>query len=151
MTGWRGNVASSSLSNTLKRISDELQVTTHGEHAGAPPTLLFEFVEVVGLEIVAVDTNQANKREEDRLVTKAQLGCGLVELDTTVRIGDHLTQQITLAVRLTTAIELAGAMLDIPEGIVDLPHQIEIISVEESYQMGVLIIVGVWKRLIFMR
>ena len=44
----------------ITAVEDKLQVTTHGEHAGAPPALLFELVEIVCLEIVAVDTNQAD-------------------------------------------------------------------------------------------
>ena len=76
-------------------------------------------------------------------MTKAQLGCRLVELNTTIGIGYHLTKQITLAIGLTATVKFAGTMLDIPEGIVDLPHQVEIIGVEESHQVSVLIIVGV--------
>jgi hypothetical protein len=44
----------------ITAVEDKLQVTTHGEHAGAPPALLFELVEIVCLEIVAVNTNQAD-------------------------------------------------------------------------------------------
>ena len=39
-------------------VEDELYVGTHGEDAGTPPAALFELVEAVGGEVVAVDAHK---------------------------------------------------------------------------------------------
>ena len=65
----------------VSTIEDGLEVGTHGEHVGAPPALLFEFLKVVSLKVEAVDTHETNQREEHRLMAKAQLGSRLFELD----------------------------------------------------------------------
>ena len=36
-------------------IEDELQVRSHGEDVGTPPSLAFNFIEIVGTQVVAVD------------------------------------------------------------------------------------------------
>ena len=41
-------------------IEDKLQVRTHREDAGAPPALLFEFIEVVGSQVEAIDSHQTD-------------------------------------------------------------------------------------------
>ena len=76
-------------------------------------------------------------------MAEAQLGTRTVEADAAVGIGNELVQEITLAIGLATAVEFAGAMLDVPEGIVDLLHQVEFVGVEEAHQIGVLIVVDV--------
>ena len=108
----------------MTAVEDELQVATHGEHAGAPPPFRFQLVEVVGLEVEAIDANETDEGQNHRLMTEAQLGPWMIETDTAVGIGYQLAQQITLTIGLASAIEFAGTVLDIPEGIVNLPHVI---------------------------
>ena len=127
----------------MAAIEDELQVTAHREHTGAPPTLFLQFVEIISLKIEAVDTDQTNEGQQHRLMAKAQLGTRMFELDAAVGIGNQLAQQEALTIGLPSAVELAGTVLDIPEGIVDLPHQVEFIGVKKGHQIGALIIVDV--------
>ena len=76
-------------------------------------------------------------------MAKAQLGSRLFELDAAVGIGNEFFEQITLAIGLTTTIEFAGAMLDVPKGVVNLPHAVEVIDVEEVHDVCFAVVVGV--------
>ena len=127
----------------MAAVEDELQVAAHGEDAGTPPAFLFEFVEVVGLEVEAIDADETNEWQEHCLVAEAQLGTGSVESDAAVGIGYELSQEEALTGGLSAAVEFAGPVLDVPEGIVDLPHQVEVVGVEEAHQIGVLIVIDV--------
>lgn len=55
----------------IAAVENKLQVAGHGEHAAAPPAAGFEIVEIVGGEVVAVNTNQAYQWEQNRFVAKA--------------------------------------------------------------------------------
>ena len=115
----------------IAAIEDELQVAAHGEDVGTPPTFFLEFVEIICFEVVAVDTYEAYQGEQHRLVSKAQLGSRIDQLNATVGIGNEAFEQVSLTLGLATAIELAGAVLYVPKGVVDLPHAIECVQREE--------------------
>jgi hypothetical protein len=124
-------------------IEDELYVGTHGEDAGAPPAALFKFVKVAGGEVVAIDADETYQWENDGLVAEAQLCSGTVEADATVSVGNELSQEVSLSIGLPTAIEFAGSVLDVPEGVVYLPHAIELFGLEETQQEGLGLHVGI--------
>ena len=113
-------------------VENELDVGAHRENARAPPAAPFKFVKVAGGEVVAIDANETYQRQDDGLVAEAQLCSGTVEADATVSVGNELSQEVSLSIGLPTAIELAGSVLDVPEGVVNLPHAIELFGLKEA-------------------
>ena len=76
-------------------------------------------------------------------MAEAQLGTWFVEFDATVGISNELSQQESLTGGLLAAIQFAGTVLDIPEGVVDLPHMVELVGLEEILQISIHIEVSV--------
>ena len=76
-------------------------------------------------------------------MAEAQLCSGTVETDAAVSVGNELSQEVSLSIGLPTAIELAGSVLDVPEGVVNLPHAIELFGLEETQQEGLGLHVGI--------
>lgn len=124
-------------------VEDDLQIGTHGEHTAAPPSLGLEFVEVIGFEVVAVNPDKAYQRQQHRLVAETQLGAWAIEFNAAIGIGYYLTEQMTLTVGLATAIELAGAVLDVPQGIIYLPHAVELVGIKQLHQSRIAVVADV--------
>ena len=76
-------------------------------------------------------------------MAEAQLSAGPFETDTAVGIGNHLSQEVPLAVGVVAAVEGIEAILRVPQGIVNLPHAVEVVGGEELGEVGVLIEMGV--------
>ena len=60
-------------------VEDKLQIGSHRDDIADPPAVFFDLLQILCLEIVAVEPQQADQRQNHRVVTKAQLDTGLVE------------------------------------------------------------------------
>ena len=115
-------------------VEDDLQVASHRVHLVSPPALLLQLVQLVGLEVIAVDAHQTDQGQQHRLVSIAQRGTMQTGGNDAVSLADNLTQQIALQIRLLGTVQHAEARLEIAPRILHLPEKVIVFCREELQQ-----------------
>ena len=84
-------------------------------------------IEVVGAQVVAIDTHQTNDRKQNSLMANTQRGAMLSFYDYPVSILDNLSQQVELHIRLLGIVQRTETRFDIVPDILYPPKEIQIL------------------------
>ena len=112
-------------------IEHELDVARHREHVVHVPILSVDLVERRAWVAVAVDVEQADKRQHVALVGKAHGGAGMRQGDACVGSLHDVLHEIELSVHSGSVVELVRSSVRIPESRCHEPLVVELLLGED--------------------